>query len=67
MSYLICQDCGKKIHLFGESKIESVANSFGISVIDKMPIDSSVAEKVDAGEIEEVNVSYIENTLNAIK
>ena len=44
MSYLKCPDCGKEIKLFGESKIDAVAEKLGIKVLGKMPIDPAFAE-----------------------
>lgn len=74
MSYVKCPDCGKKIKLFGESKIEAIADELGVKVLGKMPIDPAIAELCDKGEIEKLNnnylmdaVSYIEKNLSVIK
>ena len=67
MSYLECPDCGKKIHVFGESKIEKVAAEFGIDVIDRLPIDPSVASKCDAGRVEDTEVELLKNNFEKIK
>ncbi|AEY65905.1 ATPase involved in chromosome partitioning [Clostridium sp. BNL1100] len=70
MSYLKCPDCGKEINIFGKSKIDEIAAGLGLRVLGKMPIDPSIAELCDKGELEKVNhehladaVSYIENKL----
>lgn len=52
MSYFECPDCDKKHYLFGESRIEEVAKQYGIDVVAKMPIDSSLAGGCDKGLIE---------------
>ncbi len=52
-SYLNCPDCGKKIYVFGESKIEEVAANYGLEVLAKLPIDPKAAELCDAGKMEE--------------
>lgn len=52
MSYVKCPDCDKKIHLFGESKIEEVAKSMDLKILGKLPIDTKIAELVDEGEFE---------------
>ena len=62
MSYLECPDCGKKISVFGESKIDDVAASMNIPVLAKLPIKSKNAELIDKGavelaEVEELNVA----------
>jgi Mrp family chromosome partitioning ATPase len=67
MSYLECPDCGKKINVFGESKIESVAKEFGIDVIDRLPIDPSIATKCDAGRVEDTQVEILKNNFEKIK
>ena len=52
MSYYTCPDCGKKHSIYGESHIEEVAKRFDIGRIAKLPIDSEIARKCDAGDIE---------------
>ena len=54
MSYVKCPDCGKEIHVFGESHIEDVARSFGYRVLARLPMDPQFAALVDAGKIEEL-------------
>ncbi len=54
MSYVKCPDCGKEIHVFGESHIEDVARSFGYRVLARLPMDPKFAALVDAGKIEEL-------------
>lgn len=52
MSYLKCPDCDKKINIFGESKLDDVAEEYGVNVIHKMPIDPEFAKLCDEGKIE---------------
>ncbi len=52
MSYFTCPDCGKRHALFGESKVDALAEKFGIEAVSKLPIDPKLAEACDAGEIE---------------
>ena len=54
MSYFRCPDCGAEHNIFGDSKVEAVAASFGIEHFTKLPIDPAVAAMVDAGEVESV-------------
>lgn len=67
MSYLKCPDCGKEIKLFGESKIDSVAEKLGIKVLAKMPIDPAVAELCDNGRVEQVTTDYIADAASYIE
>lgn len=55
-SYLLCPDCGKKITVFGESKVDAVAAQYGIPVLAKLPIEPALAAAVDAGQIEDVKL-----------
>ena len=58
-SYLKCPDCGKEMKIFGESHIDEVADSLGIAVLGKMPMDPAVAEKADAGRCLEADVTAL--------
>ena len=53
MSYLSCPDCGKKIHLFGESKISETCTAHKVPLIGKFPLDPQLAQLGDKGKIEE--------------
>ena len=66
-SYLECPDCGKKLNVFGESHIESIADELGIPVLVKLPIDPNVAQAFDEGKMEEVNTVPVEPVLKAIE
>lgn len=67
MSYVKCPDCDKKIKIFGESHIEDIARKHGYSLLAQMPIDPSLATLVDAGEIEKMNVDYLDGAVEALK
>ena len=47
MSYLTCPDCGKKINVFGESKLEAVAEEQGLEILGRLPIDTKLASLCD--------------------
>lgn len=59
-SYLECPDCGKKINIFGESKIEEVSNMLGINLLGKLPLNPAYAEAADKGEFYGVDNSALE-------
>lgn len=52
MSYALCPDCGKKIELFGKSRVNEVAAKHGFDVIARIPFDTKLANGCDAGLIE---------------
>ena len=58
-SYLVCPDCGKKISVFGESRVEEVAAELNIPVLGKMPIDAALAEAVEKEKFSEVENDYL--------
>jgi len=66
-SYLECPDCGKKIEVFGKSKIDEVAASFNLPVLAKLPIDQHVAACCDSGMMETVNTDAMAAVAEAVK
>ena len=58
-SYFKCPDCGKEHAIFGESKLEQVAENMGIPVLARLPIDPALAAACDNGTIEEYPVNYL--------
>ena len=58
-SYFQCPDCGKQHTIFGESKLEQVAENMGIPVLARLPIDPALAAACDNGTIEEYPVNYL--------
>ena len=66
-SYLVCPDCGKKISVFGESHIEETADEYGIPVLAKIPIDPSIASKVDEGLVEYVESPWLDAAADAVE
>ena len=67
MSYLECPDCGKKISVFGESHIEETAAEYEIPVLAKIPIDPSIASKVDEGLVEYVESPWLDAAADAVE
>jgi Mrp family chromosome partitioning ATPase len=65
-SYLECPDCGKRINVFGESHLDAVADSFGLPVLARLPIDPNVARCYDGGLMETVNTDGVAGVIDAI-
>ncbi|MEI6044072.1 MAG: Mrp/NBP35 family ATP-binding protein [Chloroflexota bacterium] len=53
MSYLMLPDSGKKLHLFGQSQGEALAEAAGGPLLACLPIDPRAAEMIDNGQLEE--------------
>ena len=66
-AYLECPDCGKQIKVFGESKLDEIAESFNLPVLARLPIDPKVAESYDSGKMEDVDTSKMEKVLEAVE
>jgi Mrp family chromosome partitioning ATPase len=58
-SYVECPDCGKKISIFGDSKVDAVASEKGLKVLGKLPVKPEFAQLCDKGEIENADSSYV--------
>ena len=66
-SYLECPDCGKRINVFGESKLDLVSQEFGIPVLARLPIDPKIAESYDNGKMEDVNTDAMADVVAAVE
>ena len=66
-AYLQCPDCGKKINVFGNSKLDQVAADFDLPILARLPIDPNVAESFDNGMMETVNTDALTNAVAAIE
>jgi Mrp family chromosome partitioning ATPase len=52
MSYAVCPKCGEKILVFGPSQAQQTAQEFWTPLLGQLPLDSELACRCDAGEIE---------------
>ncbi|MDE6232903.1 MAG: Mrp/NBP35 family ATP-binding protein [Lachnospiraceae bacterium] len=66
-SYMECPDCGKKIKVFGESKIDETAQELSLKVLGRIPIMPQMAQSADEGKFDSVKNPYIEEAVNSIK
>jgi Mrp family chromosome partitioning ATPase len=67
MSYFKCNECGKEHRIFGESHLEEIADRSGISEIARLPIDPAIAVACDSGNIEELDVPWLDNTVDMLE
>lgn len=65
-SYFECPDCGKRHHIYGESHIDEIAASYGITNIAKLPINTKLAAACDKGMIELSDCREIAELANAV-
>lgn len=66
-SYLECPDCGKRINVFGESRLDEVAEAFNLPILARLPIDPAVAQCYDSGLMETVNTDGVSGVIEAIE
>ena len=59
-SYMQCDKCGEKMPVFGKSHIDEISQKFGVPVLAKLPLDSSIAEAIDAGAVEMITGDWME-------
>lgn len=55
-SYFMCPSCKERHQIFGESKIDEVADKNGLEVLAKLPIDPAIAKACDSGSVEEIEL-----------
>ena len=67
MSYILCPDCGKKIHIFGEEKLNKVASKYGYKLLGNLPMDGSLAALCDKGVIELMENDYLDKAAETIE
>ena len=67
MSYLECPDCGKRIAVFGESKVAETAEKYGLDAYAKIPVNPEIAKLCDAGKIEELDKNWLENIVKKLE
>ena len=66
MSYLECDECGKKMNIFGESHVEEVAAKFGLKVLAKLPLNPKIAALCDAGNLESIEDTKVSGIADAV-
>ena len=67
MSYALCPDCGKKINVFGESKLEEVAKGYGLDILGRLPIDPKLAAACDRGAIELYSGNWLDDASDKVE
>ncbi len=66
-SYLNCPDCGKKIEIYGKSRVDEEASALGVPTLAKIPIDPALANLCDIGAIELFEGDYMEKAADIIE
>ncbi|MBR6735734.1 MAG: Mrp/NBP35 family ATP-binding protein [Oscillospiraceae bacterium] len=67
MSYVECPDCGKKLYVFGEGKLQETAMQYDTPILAQLPLDAAVAAAVDAGCVEDVDGAKVKTAMDVIE
>ncbi|MBE7093440.1 MAG: Mrp/NBP35 family ATP-binding protein [Clostridiales bacterium] len=67
MSYLTCPDCGKKIEVFGESKVKALAKEYIVPSTARLPLDGNITKLADAGRIEDYETDALAEVFDIIE
>ena len=67
MSYFMCPECGKKHHIYGESKIDEIAEQYNTKVLAKLPINPDLASLIDQGKVEMFDCYCMENAADEVE
>ena len=65
-SYFEAPDTKKIYEIFGKSKIEELTAQSGIDLLARIPIQPEIAEKVDGGRVEDVDVAFLDQAIEKI-
>lgn len=65
MSYFVCDNCGEKHNIFGDSHIEEIAKKYKIKNISRIPINKKLSAAVDKGMTELFEGDWLDNMADA--
>ena len=66
-SYIQCGNCGEKISVFGKSHIDEISAKFHLPVLAKLPLDASIAEAIDAGNVEGITGDWMNTAADILE
>ena len=58
-SYFQCPDCGKRVEIFGNSRLDELALQFSLPVLARLPINPDIASLFDEGKMAQADVSAV--------
>lgn len=67
MSYIVCDNCGNKVDLFGKStNTELLAKRFNLDLLAKLPLDPHFNNLIDNGKVEEYNSNIADEIIEKL-
>lgn len=67
MSYYECAECGKRVDLFGKSRLDAAAAEMGVKALARIPIDPALSALGDEGKLETANVDALDGAVELIE
>lgn len=65
-SYVECDSCNHRIHVFGESKINEVASKYNLKLLGEMPLSPVIAQAIDKEDVEGLEGSWLDKAADYI-
>ena len=65
-SYMECPDCGRKIEVFGKSKVKEEVESLELRLLSQLPIVPDFAQTADEGTFDEFENEHLKDTVDAV-
>lgn len=66
-SYVSCDDCGNKIKIFGDSKINEVSAKYNLKVLGEVPLARSISKAIDEENVEGLEGNWLDAAADAIE
>ena len=66
MSFFTCPDCGKRLEIFGPSRVDELAARHHIPVACRLPINPAFAAAVDRGDVESLECPDLAPLVDAL-
>ena len=66
MAYVECKNCKEKNYIFGRSHAKEVCEKYNLKFLGSLPIREDIAELVDTGNINQVELNEFNETLETV-
>ena len=66
MSFVKCPDCGQEIRIYDAAETETIAEKYHLDVLGKLPLDTTLANLTDNGQIEEYDNQYLTTLIETL-
>lgn len=67
MSYFQCPDCSREVIIFGKSRAEETAATFGLGHVSRLPLHPNFTRACDLGQVETIEGPWLDELLVRIE